>query len=264
MNRVVRTRVVNLLLGAFRDRGKRHAILWLSLYCELSGERRHTAVAAADLEAAWAHRYPDDTTPGRALEKSTAALEGLLTCRGPDWGPRAHDTAPRPQDGAPLAVERHPDLVPFLAAACDRIRIYAKLVRQMASQERALERWAPVRRAVAEAAMCFNAGLFFEAHELLEHHWVGLPRSPARRYLQGIIQISVGFHHAMRGSYHGAVNQLEKGLAKLAEASGDALGLDRDRFRRDVEAARQEMVARGQQGMRPAALEELPRMHLGR
>jgi hypothetical protein len=121
---------------------------------------------------------------------------------------------------------------------------------------------APLHRAVAEAAACFNVGLFFEAHEHLEHHWVSLPPSPTKRFIQGIIQVSVGFHHVMRGSYDGAVNQLEKGLAKLVASCGDVVGLDANRFRREVAEVRRRIVDCGRERMRRPRLDELPRMHL--
>jgi uncharacterized protein len=153
-------------------------------------------------------------------------------------------------------------VLPCLAAVGERVRIYADVVRESAARASAVERLEPLRRGVAEAAICFNAGLFFEAHEHLEDRWRRLPPTSTKRFVQGIIQISVGFHHAMRGSYQGAVNQLTKGLAKLAEGPEGALGLERDRFVREVEAARQEIVARGRQRMRRVSLEALPRMHL--
>jgi hypothetical protein len=66
----------------------------------------------------------------------------------------------------------------------------------------------------------------------------------------------------MRGSYQGAVNQLGKGLSKMGDAPEGTLGLDRDRFAREVEATRKEIVSRGRQRMRNAGLQELPRMPL--
>jgi hypothetical protein len=113
---------------------------------------------------------------------------------------------------------------------------------------------------MAEAALCFNAGLFFEAHEHLEHQWAAQPRGVTRRFLQGIIQISVGFHHAHEGNYDGAVNQLAKGLEKVAGTTGEMLGLDCTDFLPKVAAAREAIVRRGPAGMTPVPLSEIPRM----
>jgi predicted metal-dependent hydrolase len=161
-----------------------------------------------------------------------------------------------------LEVEGHPQLCRCLGAACDRVRSYVKVLQQATAQQRRLEQIQPLHRTVAEAGMCFDAGLFFEAHEHLEHQWVRLPPGSVKRRLQGIIQISVGFHHAMRNSYDGAVNQLEKGLAKLADAPGEILGLDCARLRQEVAEVRRQIVTRGRGGMRSASLDELPRMRI--
>lgn len=262
MNRTVRNRLADLLLGAFDDPAKRDAILRLALYLDLCAGQRLPRISVCDLEATWARRYPELATHPWSSAEAVAELKGLLEVRGFSGRPVHGVQASQSQDSLAPWYEPHADLLPFLAAAGERVRIYAQVVRQAAAQVRAFDRLEPLHRGVAEAAICFNAGLFFEAHEHLEHHWHRLPPTPTKRFVQGIIQISVGFHHAMRGSYHGAVNQLGKGLAKLAEAPADTLGLDRGRFRRDVEAARQEMVARGRQRMAQVALQELPQMHL--
>jgi hypothetical protein len=262
MNRAVRNRLAGLLLGAFGDPAKRGAILRMALYWDLCAGERQPGITVADLEAAWATRYRELTADPWNSAEAVAELKGILEARGVAGAPQHGVRASESKVSVTPWYEPHPDLLPFLPAAGERVRIYAQVVRQAVAQLSTFERLEPLHRGVAEAAICFNAGLFFEAHEHLEHHWHQLPPTPTKRFVQGIIQISVGFHHAMRGSYQGAVNQLGKGLAKLAEAPGDALGLDRDRFRRDVEAARQAMVARGRQRMRRAALQELPRMHL--
>jgi predicted metal-dependent hydrolase len=234
----------------------------LALYWELCAGERQPRINGRDLEAAWARRYPESTAhPWRSAE-AMAELKGILEARGFSGGPVHGVQASGSQDSVAPWYQPHADLLPFLAAAGERIRIYAQVVSQAAAQVSAFERLEPLRRAVAEAAICFNAGLFFEAHEHLEGYWVRQDDGPTKRLLQGVIQISVGFHHAMRGSYDGAVNQLRKGLAKLGEAPDDALGLDRDRFLREVRAAREEIVTRGRRRMRQAVLDELPRMHL--
>ena len=262
MNRAVRNRLANLLLGAFGDPAKREAVLRLALYWELCGDERQPRISVPDVEAAWTRRYPELAVHPRTFAEATAELQGVLEVRGvvDVLGHGVHTS--ESQDSVTPWYEPHPDVLSFLAAADERVRIYAQVVREGAASLSAFEQLEPLHRGVAEASICFNAGLFFEAHEHLEGHWLQLPPTPTKSFVQGIIQISVGFHHAMRGSYQGAVNQLGKGLAKLAEAPEEALGLDRDRFVREVEAARQAIVARGRQRMRQAALQELPRMHL--
>jgi predicted metal-dependent hydrolase len=262
MNRAVRNRLASLLLGAFGDQVKREAILRLALYLDRCGNDREPRISVPDLEAELVKCYPELAAHPRSFAEAAAELKGVLELRGVAEARRQGVQASKAQNVVTPWYEPHSDILPFLAAAAERVRIYAQVIRQVAGQGIALARLEPLHRGVAEAAICFNAGLFFEAHEHLEDYWRRLPPTPTKRFVQGIIQISVGFHHAMKGSYQGAVNQLGKGLAKMSEAPEDALGLDRDRFVREVETARREIVARGRQRMRQAALQELPRMHL--
>jgi len=61
----------------------------------------------------------------------------------------------------------------------------------------------------------FNAGEFYECHEVLEDAW--RPSGGAERYfLQALIHFAVGFYHHRQGNPVGAELQLRKGLRKLA------------------------------------------------
>jgi hypothetical protein len=80
-------------------------------------------------------------------------------------------------------------------------------------------------RGLAEAAILFDAGLYFEVHELLEGHW-RRTTDPQRRVIQGLIQIAVAFHHYEDGNLRGARRLLDEGLAKIAAPA--AVGMDLD------------------------------------
>ncbi len=80
----------------------------------------------------------------------------------------------------------------------------------------------------------FNSGRFFECHDTLEDVWRGV-RGPARDFLQGLIQVAVGFYHLGNGNLRGAESQLEKGLGKLLGYGDDYLGMELLNLRRDVE-----------------------------
>jgi predicted metal-dependent hydrolase len=262
MNRAIRNRLVDLLLGGFASDAKRDALRWLDFYCERGGAGDRADQSLDDLQAAWQDRYPDAAVGPDIVRDVLGSLEGIFEIVRCDGRTEKHMAVPVGPSAAGVRIRLCREIVPYSTAVCDKIRMYLHVLEQVGGQRTTLERIRPLHRAVAEAAICFNSGLFFEAHEHLEHQWARQDDSPTKLLLQGIIQVSVGFHHAMRGSYEGAVNQLRKGLAKLAEAPADALGLDRDRFVREVRAARENIVTRGRQAMRPAALDELPRMHL--
>ncbi len=80
----------------------------------------------------------------------------------------------------------------------------------------------------------FNAGEFFDAHEVLEDIW-----RPAygdeRRFLQGLIQIAVGLHHYTTGNRVGAQSLLARGAAKLADLHDPYLGVRVAALRQQVE-----------------------------
>jgi hypothetical protein len=88
---------------------------------------------------------------------------------------------------------------------------------------------ADVRAALEAAARLFDAGLFFEVHEVLEPHWV-VARDSMRDALQGLIQIAVGWQHLANDNVAGARSLLTEGAARL---HGRRLfGVDLDPFAR--------------------------------
>ena len=260
MKRAVRNRLADLLLQAFDDPEKRAAIAWLALFCEVTLRTDRPQIPLADLLA---HRRA--TFPGvdGSVETALAHLIGpgkLLQLRRADTGELHASGVPRRVEDIPWLVELEPDACAAYPALCERARIYARLAARMGRSAATGSQRDSLRKVMAEAALCFNAGLFFEAHEHLEHVWAAQPRGPTRRFLQGIIQISVGFHHAHAGNYEGAVNQLAKGLEKTAGATGEILGLDCDAFLPKITVAREAIVKDGQIRMRPIPLAEIPRM----
>jgi predicted metal-dependent hydrolase len=93
---------------------------------------------------------------------------------------------------------------------------------------------ADVRAALAAAARLFDAGLFFEVHEVLEPHWI-VADGPTREALQGVIQIAVGWQHLANGNVAGARSLLADGGARLH--GGRLAGVDFDGFARQSVAA---------------------------
>ncbi len=62
----------------------------------------------------------------------------------------------------------------------------------------------------------FNAGRYFQAHEIWEEGWHPAPEGE-RDFWQGIIQVAVGLTHRQRGNGHGAVTLLERGAKRLRQ-----------------------------------------------
>ncbi len=260
MKRAVRNRLADLLLGAFDDAERRAAVGWMAKFCELTRTGGEPEVWLVDLLEEGRASVPETDDRVEAALALLIGPEGLIQLRRADTGETWAAGIPRQVEGVPWLVEPLPDVRVAMAAVCERTLIYAALVPRMGQADVDSGSTDPLRRVMAQAALCFNAGLFFEAHEHLEHHWMNQPRGPTKRFLQGIIQISVGFHHAHAGNYDGAVNQLAKGLEKTFGITGEVLGLDCDAFLPQVASRREAIQARGRAGMRPMPLAEVPRM----
>jgi predicted metal-dependent hydrolase len=81
----------------------------------------------------------------------------------------------------------------------------------------------------------FNAGRFFDAHEVLEDAWRETPRHiPLRRHLQGMVQLAVAFHHESTGNHVGARSVLERAVRNLNGADSSFPDLDLDRLRAEL------------------------------
>ncbi len=79
----------------------------------------------------------------------------------------------------------------------------------------------------------FNRGFFFECHDTLEDLWHET-RGIDRLFLQGLIQISVGFYHLLNRNYKGAVSQFTKGLDKLDCYRPSHRGIELEHFMKQV------------------------------
>ncbi|MEA2626212.1 MAG: uncharacterized protein QOD06_2257 [Candidatus Binatota bacterium] len=93
-----------------------------------------------------------------------------------------------------------------------------------------------IERALCLAAVLFDVELFFEVHEILEAVWQRAAE-PLRTFLQGLIQVAVGYHHRTNGNLRGARSLLAEGNRKLAPYGPEMLGVDLSALSTEVEAA---------------------------
>jgi hypothetical protein len=94
---------------------------------------------------------------------------------------------------------------------------------------------APLPAGIIEGIELFNAGEYYEAHEVIEHEWHA-ERGDVRRLYQGILQIGVGLHHTRSGNHRGAVLLLTDGIEKTSEFMPEFRGLDTARLVIDAQA----------------------------
>lgn len=78
----------------------------------------------------------------------------------------------------------------------------------------------------------FNDRQFYACHEEIEHEWHA-ERGEIRRLYQGILQIGVGFHHALNGNHRGAMLLLRDGIDKTSRFVPACLGIDTARLVRE-------------------------------
>lgn len=79
-----------------------------------------------------------------------------------------------------------------------------------------------------QAIVFFNAQNYFRAHELWEKMWINAGQE--KKFLQGLIQIAVGYHHFMHENKEGAVMLIGRGCGYLSEYPGNYLGIDSANF----------------------------------
>lgn len=88
----------------------------------------------------------------------------------------------------------------------------------------------------------FNAGHFFDAHEVLEDVWRAAPDAE-KKYLQGLVQVAVGLHHYTQGNLVGARSVLARAHRNLRGAPADFAGLDVAALRRCLSACEGDLAA---------------------
>lgn len=86
----------------------------------------------------------------------------------------------------------------------------------------------------AEGLALFNAGRFFECHEVWEELWKRTG-GPEKLFYQGLIQAAVALVHAERGNLRGAASTFRKARAKLEPLPAAYLGIALGEFRAALE-----------------------------
>jgi DUF309 family protein family protein len=128
----------------------------------------------------------------------------------------------------------------------DDARWMASVAERAAAACRALARCpllpgeADFGEALQFAAALFDAGLYFEVHEVLEPHWMAAS-GQTREALQGLIQVAVAWQHVANGNVAGARSLLVEGSRRLHGARG--LGVALEPFARAAAEAASRLAA---------------------
>jgi uncharacterized protein len=93
------------------------------------------------------------------------------------------------------------------------------------------------REALLRGRVLYDAGRFFDAHEVWEEAWLA-ERGEVRALLQGLIQVAAGYVKGLRDLRPaGSVKLFEAALAKLEPLPDGLAGVALDRFRADLASA---------------------------
>jgi predicted metal-dependent hydrolase len=77
----------------------------------------------------------------------------------------------------------------------------------------------------ARGVELLNHAEFYDAHEVLEDVW-RTAQPPQRRFLQGLIQVAVAFHHRSHGNRIGFRSLLERAIGNLSLYPAEHAGVD--------------------------------------
>jgi predicted metal-dependent hydrolase len=105
--------------------------------------------------------------------------------------------------------------------------------------------------AFLQGVALFNAGKYYQQHDIFEQHWAEDPR-PIRDLYQGVLQIGVALHQVEQGNYRGAVKMLRRGLLRLRTLPPVCQTLDVAALRRDARRLHDQLIDLG-----PARMGEL-------
>lgn len=106
----------------------------------------------------------------------------------------------------------------------------------------------------------FNAGEFFESHEIIEDLWRSV-RDENSDFYKGLIQAAAGFHHVKKGNINGALLVLGSSLRYLGQFPDRHFGLDVKKLRAEIERWHQVLLTEKSKSKTGGLKLHLPRMN---
>lgn len=89
---------------------------------------------------------------------------------------------------------------------------------------------------------CFNAQLYYEAHDVLEEIWLPIRGQPQARFYQGLIQTAGGFVHLQKGRLGPAARLFALALKNFETYPARYAGIDLDAIREICRRHRQAVI----------------------
>ncbi len=243
MKRELRDHLGELLAVAMLDPAKVPALHWLQAYCQVVAARGQTLVPFGQvlrraLETADAFPFDPVGEAGAAL----VAMDILELRRAGEAVQGKRIPLALAHDGwdVEILAEHREELGEVTLKARAFWNAMRRLYESASGPARNLE------DAVDRATTLFNAGLYFEFHEILEGYWMAQAKGPTRQFLQGLIQIAIGFYQIERRNPEGALAQFQKGLEKTEGLGDRYLGIELAQFLAAVRRCRDTVAALGE------------------
>jgi predicted metal-dependent hydrolase len=108
---------------------------------------------------------------------------------------------------------------------------------------------------------CFNAQLYYEAHDVLEEVWLPIRGQAEARFYQGLIQMAGGFVHLQKQRLGPAARLFALALANFETYPPRHAGIDLDAIRAICRRHRQAVIDTGET-VNPWSKESAPQLAL--
>jgi predicted metal-dependent hydrolase len=108
---------------------------------------------------------------------------------------------------------------------------------------------------------CFNAQLYYEAHDVLEEIWLPMRGTDHARFYQGLIQLAGGFVHMQKGRLGPAARLLALALANFEGYPTRHAGINLDHIRQLARDYSKAIVDSGE-AVNPWSPEKAPQLAL--
>lgn len=96
-----------------------------------------------------------------------------------------------------------------------------------------------------EAIAKFNAGEYYEQHDLLEALWMET-ESPVRQLYQAILQVGIAYYQIEQGNRRGAIKMLSRALRWIDYLPESCQGVDVAQLRKNAEVLRTTLLETGE------------------
>lgn len=258
MNPFLRKFPAELLCRALTDPSGTADLAWFAAFCAVSERAGSPEIPLVSLREEI--RRLEEQSRARGLTFSSASLPAFLELRGGGRAVSLRDPERGPGDSGPLSVVRNPNFRPQLGCLRARCGVYWDTILDL--RPSAALGTADLERLLGIGAGLFNRRLFFEFHELLEGAW-RRAEGDKRRFLQGMIQMAVGFSRLQAGKVRGCLRLLREGGRKAASFSPEFLGVELRRFLAGIEFCRNAVGRLGAGGPQEFDWSLVPRLRAG-